>query len=255
MKLTFLGTGTSTGVPEIGCQCETCISNDPRDKRLRCSAIVEVEGKNILIDCGPDFRTQMLENKIKSIDAVLITHEHYDHVGGLDDIRPFSFDKDMPIYAEQNVIDAIQTRMPYAFQDNHLAGLPHFNLQPVDITSFKIADIEVTPIRLMHGKLPIVGYRIGSMAYLTDVKTIPEEEFGKLTNLDVLVIEALRLDNKHKTHAGLDEALALIERINPRHTYLTHISHRLGKHNERESLLPANTFLAYDNLQINLTNT
>jgi Metal-dependent hydrolases of the beta-lactamase superfamily I len=250
MKLTFLGTGTSTGVPEIGCQCEVCRSNDTRDKRLRCSAIIETKGQNILIDCGPDFRTQMLENKIKSIDAVLITHEHYDHVGGLDDIRPFSFDKDMPIHAEPNVIDAIQTRMPYAFREDYLAGLPHFNLQPVDLTPFEIAGIEVTPIRLMHGKLPIVGYRIGSMAYLTDVKTIPEGEFGKLTNLDVLVIESLRLDSKHNTHAGLDEALSFVSRINPRHTYLTHISHKFGKHGEIESRLPKNIFLAYDNLQI-----
>jgi len=250
MKLTFLGTGTSTGVPEIGCCCEVCTSNDPRDNRLRSSVLLEVDGKNILIDCGPDFRMQMLRYGVSRIDAVLITHEHYDHVGGLDDLRPFSFDKDMKIFAEANVLEAIQVRMPYVVPSHHCFGLPRLALTPVGLMPFNVEGVSVTPIRVMHGRLPILGYRIGNIAYLTDVKTIPEEEYEKLSGLDFLIIDALRKDNRHHTHAGLDEALLHIERIRPKQAFLTHMSHKIGLHSVIEADLPSNVHFAYDGLQV-----
>ena len=174
MKITFLGTGTSTGNPEIGCSCEVCTSRDPRDWRLRASVLVEVAGKQLLIDCGPDFRYQMLRAKCYHLDAVLLTHEHYDHVGGLDDLRPFSREKDVAIYTEANVVEAIKTRMPYVFRAHKYPGVPNLVLHTVGLAPFEAAGVPIQPIRVMHAKLPILGFRIGDFAYLTDLKYLPE---------------------------------------------------------------------------------
>lgn len=247
MKITFLGTGTSTGVPEIGCQCEVCTSKDLRDWRLRTSVLVETEGKRILLDCGPDFRWQMIQSKTYQLDAVLISHEHYDHVGGLDDLRPFTRDKSVDIYAEENVAEAIRTRIPYVFREHKYPGVPKLELHDIDNTPFVAAGLPIVPVRVMHGRLPILGYRIGNMAYLTDLKSLPEEEFAKLQGLDVLILTALR-KGEHPAHESLDEALALIERLRPKEAFLIHMSHRIGLHAEVEKMLPEHVHLAYDGL-------
>lgn len=251
MKIRFLGTGTSTGVPEIGCQCAVCTSDNKKDKRLRTSLLVEIDDKRLLLDCGPDFRQQMLPIAFKKIDAVLLSHEHYDHVGGIDDLRPFCQFGDIDIYAEQNVCQAIKQRMPYCFRENKYPGVPNINLNEICLESKMIKGIDIVPIRVFHGKLPIFGYRIGKMAYLTDVLSIPEQEYAKLKNLDVLIINALRM-NPHLSHQTLDESLKKIERIQPKHAYLVHMSHHFGLHDNMQRLLPQNVTLAYDNLEISL---
>jgi phosphoribosyl 1,2-cyclic phosphate phosphodiesterase len=253
MKLRFLGTGTSTGNPEIGCRCKVCTSKDRKDWRLRSSVLIETEGKHILIDCGPDFRMQILET-FKSgffdcLDAVLVTHEHYDHVGGLDDLRTFSRDPAVYIYAEGYVTALIRERIPYVFRENKYPGVPNLNLHAIENKPFLINGLEIIPVRLMHGNLPVFGYRIGKMAYLTDLKTIPAEEFAKLRNLEVLVINALR-DKPHTSHETLHEALENIEKIKPRKAYLIHMNHHFGLHEERQKTLPKNVFIAYDGLEI-----
>ena len=243
MKITFLGTGTSTGNPEIGCSCEVCTSRDPRDWRLRASVLVEVAGKRLLIDCGPDFRYQMLRAKCVHLDAVLLTHEHYDHVGGLDDLRPFSREKDVAIYTEANVVEAIKTRMPYVFRAHKYPGVPNLVLHTVGLAPFEAAGVPIQPIRVMHAKLPILGFRIGDFAYLTDLKYLPEEEFAKLAGLEVLVVDALRRGT-HLSHEGLEEALVLIARIRPKEAYLTHMSHRIGLHAQIDQQLPPHAHYA-----------
>ena len=226
MKIVFLGTGTSTGNPEIGCQCEVCTSKDPRDWRLRASILVETEGKRILIDCG-----------------------HYDHVGGLDDLRPFGRYKDVDIYAEDNVVEAIKTRIPYVFREHKYPGVPNLVLHTIGTKPFEAAGVMITPIRVMHAKLPILGFRIGNMAYLTDLKYLPEEEYAKLENLDVLVIDALR-KGEHQSHESLEEALANISRIQPKEAYLIHMSHRIGLHAVIEKELPPHVHYSYDGLTV-----
>ena len=250
MKVTFLGTGTSTGNPEIGCTCKVCTSADPRDWRMRASALVETEGKSLLIDCGPDFRWQMITNKISHLDAVLLTHEHYDHVGGLDDLRPFCRGgKDMDLYMEANVADAIRTRLPYVFREHKYPGVPNLELHTVSMEPFAAAGVEVIPIRVMHARLPILGFRIGHMAYLTDLKWLPEEEYAKLGGLELLVVDALRAE-EHLSHESLPEALKLIHRIAPKEAYLIHMSHRIGLHAEIDPLLPSHVHYAYDGLTV-----
>lgn len=250
MRITFLGTGTSTGVPEIGCHCEVCRSNDPRDKRLRTSVLLEINGKRLLLDCGPDFRCQMLKHHIEHLDAVLLSHEHYDHVGGLDDLRPFVHRYDVKIYAEDNVAEAIRTRMPYAFREHLYPGVPQLDLQDVGLEPFEAAGLNIIPIRVMHGQLPILGFRIGRMAYLTDLKTLPESSYEHLLDLDILILDALRPDSHHFAHEGVDEALQQVERIKPKKTYLIHMSHKIGLHAIAEKKLPKDVFFAYDGLVV-----
>ncbi len=250
MRITFLGTGTSTGVPEIGCKCEVCCSKDPRDRRLRTSVLVEVDGKRILLDCGPDFRWQMLKNNIDQLDAILLSHEHYDHVSGLDDIRPLIYKNEIPIHAEEPVVEAIRTRLPYAFREHKYPGVPQLDLRSFNMEPFHTVGIEITPIRVYHGQLPIAGFRIGNMAYLTDVKTLPEESYPLLRGLDLLLIDALRPDSRHFSHQGVDEAIVQASTIQAKETYLIHMSHRIGLHADAEKLLPPGIHYAYDGLKL-----
>ena len=255
MKIRFLGTGTSTGNPEIGCRCEVCTSTDERDIRFRTSVLIETEGKRILIDCGPDFRMQMLKtletDYFMHLDGVLVTHEHYDHVGGLDDLRTFCRDGAVKIYAEEPVAESIHTRMSYVFQQHKYPGIPNLELQVIENKPFFVSGIEIIPVRLMHAELPIFGFRIGNLAYLTDLKTIPEEEYKKLKNLDVLVINALRRE-EHISHQNLEQALEQIRKINPHRAYLIHMSHHFGLHAVMEKTLPENVFIAFDEEEIQL---
>jgi phosphoribosyl 1,2-cyclic phosphate phosphodiesterase len=254
MKLRFLGSGTSTGNPEIGCKCEVCTSKDPKDRRFRASVLIEKEGKHLLIDCGPDFRMQMLEafrtEPFENLEGVLITHEHYDHVGGLDDLRAFCRkNTKVDIYAENDVVEAIKNRIPYVFRENKYPGVPNLRMIPIENKPFEINGITVVPIRLMHGNLPVFGYRIGRLAYLTDLKTIPEEEYEKLQDLDVLIINALRKE-PHISHETIEDALKNIERIQPRRAYFTHVSHGFGLHEKMQQQLPLTVFVAYDGLEV-----
>lgn len=252
MKIRFLGTGTSTGVPEVGCGCAVCCSKDTRDNRLRTSILVETRNVRILLDCGPDFRQQMLSQQFAPIDGVILSHEHYDHVAGIDDLRPFCRFGDIHIYAENNVCDAVKTRMSYCFSDRLYPGVPRLMLHEVmPDRNFDIKGVEIVPIRLMHGNLPIFGYRIESMAYLTDVSEIPLSEFDKLRGLDVLIIDALRYE-KHPSHENVDQAIANVRRIAPSRAYFIHMSHHIGLHVEVQRNLPDNINLAYDNLIINI---
>ena len=250
MKVRILGSGTSTGVPQIGCSCPVCTSPDPKDNRLRASAIVETEDARILIDCGPDFRAQVLHLPFEKIDGVLITHEHYDHVGGLDDLRPFCRFGAVPIYAEEYVAQALRLRMPYCFVDHRYPGVPEIPLQEVVAgQAFSIHRTEVVPLRVMHGRLPILGYRIGRLGYITDMLTMPEESYEQLEGIDVLIMNALRIA-PHPTHQSLEEALKAAERIRAKETYFIHMSHDMGLHEKVEKGLPENVHLTYDGMEI-----
>ena len=258
MTIRFLGTGTSQGVPVIACPCSVCQSKDPHDKRLRTSALVtDNEGNNILIDIGPDFRSQMLSNDVRHLEAILITHAHRDHVGGIDDIRPFNWvqGKNMEIYANSEALHSIRHDYRYIFDYHQYPGLPEATLHDVsDCTPFNVGRIVVTPIRGMHKDLPVLGFRMDeqqgrSIAYITDMNYIPTEEMPKLDGLDLLVINALR-KAKHFSHFCLQESLEVVERCKPKRAYFTHMSHEMGFHAEVESELPANVHLAYDNLKI-----
>ncbi|MDD3320733.1 MAG: MBL fold metallo-hydrolase [Paludibacter sp.] len=246
MKILFLGTGTSTGVPQIGCNCAVCSSSDPKDNRLRASVLISDNENEILIDCGPDLRQQLLKNKITKISSILLTHEHYDHVGGLDDVRPLG---SVNVYAEQNVLKVIRRNLPYCFVENKYPGVPLINLHTIDTNEFYIGKTKIQPVRIYHYKLPILGFRIGKIAYLTDVKTIDEKVIEQLQNLDVLVLSALRI-NEHISHLSLEQALELKTKINAKQTYFTHMSHDMGLHAVVNKLLPKNVQLAFDGLEI-----
>ena len=255
LNIVFLGTGTSQGVPVIGCDCEVCLSNKKKDKRLRSSILITSDkGTQITIDAGPDFRTQMLNENVKYLDAILVTHAHRDHVSGLDDVRSYNYLQQcsMPIFANQYAVKSIKNEFSYAFSNVKYPGLPEFDLQEVDIdkdSTIKIKELEITPIEVMHFKLPILAYRIGDFAYITDAKTISEKEKQKLKGVKHLVVNALRKE-EHFSHFSLQEALNLIEEIKPEKAYLTHISHFLGLDEEISKELPSNVQLAYDGLKI-----
>lgn len=253
MKVTFLGTGTSQGIPVINSTHPVCLSVDKRDKRLRVSILVEWNEYTYVVDCGPDFRYQMLRAQVSKIDGILFTHEHADHVAGIDDVRPFSFQMgEVPFYGSQRVLENIEERFKYVFETkDKYPGAPSVSLNSIKNERFFIGDIEVVPIEVLHGNLPIFGYRFNDFAYLTDVKTISEIEKKKLYGLKVLVINALRIESHH-SHLSLRESLEIINELNPERTYITHISHKLGFHKEVENSLPDNVFLAYDELTIEL---
>lgn len=259
MKLTFLGTGTSQGVPVIGCRCEVCLSEDTRDKRLRTSAMVECGDVRIVIDAGPDFRCQMLSAGVRQIDAIVLTHFHKDHTGGLDDVRAFNF-VDYPtirpvnIYATPTTAEVIRKDYDYAFAENRYRGVPEMRLHEIDQNApFYIEGVEVLPIRGMHSRFEVTGYRIGRMAYLTDFKQIADEEVEKLQGVDTLVVNALRF-RPHDSHFSVAEAVELIKRVKPRKAFLTHLSHEIGLHAASEKKLPQGVELAYDGLTIDIND-
>lgn len=249
MQITFLGTGTSQGVPVIACGCEVCQSLDFRDKRLRVSIHIEIDGKSFVIDTGPDFRQQMLRERIKNLDAVIFTHEHKDHTAGLDDVRAYNFfqKRDMPIYARKQVLGQIKTEFAYAFTEIKYPGIPQIELNEINNQPFEVAGIKFTPIEVMHLHLPVFGFRIKDFTYITDVNFISEREIEKVKGSKVIVIGALRKE-KHLSHFSLLEAIEVIEKIAPEQAYITHISHQMGLHREVEMELPPFINLAYDGL-------
>lgn len=252
IKITILGSGTSKGIPEIGCTCHTCTSEDPKDKRLRASALVETHGLRILIDASPDLRQQMLRNGISHLDAVLLTHQHYDHVGGIDDLRPFCAFGDLPIYTNRQTESDLHSRIDYCFRTHPYPGVPKLDLHAVGPGPFFIDGLKIEPVEVMHGKLPIYGYRIGDFAYITDAKHISEAEKEKLKNLDTLILNCLRMEQEHFAHIIWPEAKALIEELKPRRCFLTHMCHMFGRHEEVSAQLPDGVEIAYDNEVITL---
>ena len=253
MKITFLGTGTSQGIPMIANDDPVCLSDNSKDKRLRSSVMISWDDIRYIIDCGPDFRQQMLRENIKSINGVLFTHEHSDHTAGIDDLRPYTYKMgEVPIYAQERVIESLKIRFSYIFEiENRYAGAPKLTENIIDSTSFTLNGVKVTPLAVMHGKLPITGYRFGNLAYITDLKTMSNEEKKKLEHLEVLVVNALRI-SPHPTHLNLEEAIKFVNEIQPKRAYFTHISHKLGFHEEVEKTLPENIFLSYDGLEVEL---
>jgi phosphoribosyl 1,2-cyclic phosphate phosphodiesterase len=253
MRIVALGTGTSQGVPMIGCKCDVCLSGDSQDKRLRSSIYIETNEAKILIDIGPDFRTQFLSNNIDSIDMALITHEHNDHIIGLDDIRAINFTqkKSIPIYAEERVATQLKDRFAYAF-NRKIPGLPKVDMINImEFNTFTYKDVNISPVRVMHGRLPILAYRLNDLSYITDANYIDEASINKLRGSKVLIINALRTD-PHPTHFNLNQALEMIEILNPDKAYITHVSHAMGLTKEWSKLLPDNVFALSDGMQINI---
>jgi phosphoribosyl 1,2-cyclic phosphate phosphodiesterase len=252
LKLTFLGTGTSTGIPVIGCNCPVCLSNDTKDKRLRTSLMISYNDKNIVIDTGPDFRQQMLLNNISDIDAIVYTHAHKDHIAGLDDIRAINYiqNKYIDIFAENIVVEALEREYPYIFKKDY-PGVPLVKIHKIDECIFEIYQQRWTPIRAMHKDLPILGFRIDDFVYITDANQIEDKELEKCMRAKIFVINAVQL-KPHYSHFNLEEALQIIEKVAPQKAYITHASHRLGIHQEISKILPPNVALAYDGMMLEL---
>tara|TARA_Y200000002_G_C22674659_1_gene661525 strand:- start:1262 stop:2020 length:759 start_codon:yes stop_codon:yes gene_type:complete len=250
LKIKFLGTGTSQGVPVIGCTCAVCVSQDTKNKRLRSSALIKISNKNILIDTGPDLRQQALKNKINKIDYVLYTHAHRDHVSGIDELRSFNFiqKKSIKAYGNKELVNQLKNDYSYIFSDFKYPGLPEVELNKVN-KNFYLDDIEIIPIKVKHHKLNILGYRIGNLTYITDAKTISDNQLKKINGSQILVINCLQI-KEHLSHLNMEEVLSLIRKIEVKKVYLIHISHNLGLHDEINKSLPDNVELAYDNLEI-----
>jgi len=251
LQITFLGTGTSQGVPVIACECDVCMSNDARDKRLRSSVMVQTKETSIVIDTGPDFRQQMLRENVKRLDAILLTHGHKDHVGGLDDVRAFNYiqSKAMDVYSSPEVHEVIQTEFSYAFAKDKYPGVPEIKLHNVGEAPFLINELSVCPVHVMHFRLPVLAYRIEDFVYITDASFISPEEILKIMNSKVLVVNGLR-KQRHYSHFNLEQALHLIEQVKPAKAFITHMSHAMGLHDEVQKELPENVFLAYDGLRV-----
>lgn len=253
MKITFLGTGTSSGVPVIGCQCKVCHSADPRDNRMRSSLMIETPETRIIIDCGPDFRMQMLRVPFRTIDAVLLTHIHYDHVGGLDDLRPFSYVNVIPVYADASTVRQLHHTMPYIFGERLYPGVPRISLKTLQpYSTLLIGDISVTPFVVYHGRLPIMAYRFGDFAYITDMKSISAEDEAVVRGVKTLVINALRFEDPHPAHILTDDAIAFSRRIGAERVFFTHVTHEIGYHDDADARLPEGFRFAYDGLAINV---
>ncbi len=254
MRITFLGTGTSQGVPIIGCECLVCLSADSKDNRLRSSVMIEIDGTTIVIDSGPDFRQQMLREKVKKLDAVVFTHEHKDHLSGLDEVRAFNFitkGKPVPVYATEQVQRAIRREFAYIFETPEYPGIPKIDIHTITNTPFSIQGHEIIPIQVYHHLLPVLGFRIGGFVYITDANRIDEEERKKIRGADVIVLNALRRE-AHISHFTFQEAVDLVADLKPKQAYFTHISHQLGKHEDVNSELPAHIRIAYDGLKLEL---
>lgn len=252
MKITVLGSGTSQGVPVIACDCHTCVSDDEKDKRLRASIMITWNDQNFVIDAGPDFRQQMLQHEVKTLRAVVFTHEHKDHLAGLDDVRAFNYreQRDMEVFCTEAVEEALRREYHYVFSGARYPGIPTLNLNRIVNSPFELPDGPVlTPIEVMHYKMPVFGYRIGDFTYITDAKTVSDQEIEKVIGTKVLMVNALHR-SEHLSHFNLKEALEFIEKVKPEVTYLTHISHLFGRHEEIERILPPNVFPAYDGLEL-----
>lgn len=253
-KIRVLGSGTSQGIPMIACDCDTCLSTDPKDKRFRSSILIELNGKNYVIDAGPDFRTQMLREQVKQLDAILFTHEHKDHVAGLDDVRAFNFfsQKPMDVYCSHNVEIALRREFHYIFDEKEYPGIPKINLHLIENKAFELDGVRIQPIEVLHYKLPVLGFRIGNFAYITDAKTVAAEERAKLKGVDTLIVNALH-KFPHISHFNLDEALDFISDIQPKQAYLTHISHLFGRHELILKELPSHVSVLYDGMRLEFT--
>ena len=249
MKITFLGTGTSQGVPVIACDCNTCISTDLHDKRLRTSVLLETDDTTVVIDAGPDFRQQMLSEHVSRLDAILLTHEHKDHIAGLDDVRAFNYKSQdaIDIYCEERVQKVVKKEYSYVFSEYQYPGIPKMRLNPLPEQGFNVKKMQILPVRVFHYRLPVYGFRIGNFAYITDANYVPEESKEKLYGVKYMVINALRKE-KHISHFSLREAIDLIREISPKKAFITHISHQMGLHNEVSKELPPEIMLAYDGL-------
>lgn len=253
MKFRFLGTGTSNGVPVIGCDCAVCKSNNWRDKRSRTAAMLETETTRVLIDCGPDIRMQLMPLEFRKIDAVLLTHEHYDHAGGIDDLRPYCYFGNIDLYANDMTVKAVKHNFPYCFAEHLYPGVPKLTLHAIrKHEAMRVGDINILPIEVMHGKLPILGYRFGSMAYITDMKTISPEECDYLQGVETLVLNALRWVKPHHSHLIIPEAIDFSRKIGASRTFLTHLTHKIGLHEVANDRLPEGFLFAYDGLEIDV---